>query len=305
MNTDMILGMDFLLSNDAIINLNDYTVSIDGKFYELKHPDNIDDGLKELVRKTKISTIVNPETYFSDKINNLIKEYKIKNPEIERITGTSHQINLTSNDTIDLPSYRIPNSLREAVRKEVDYLIKNRIIRQSCSAYGFPVFPIVKKNGRIRVVIDYRKLNEITVKKHYVFPKIQDILSSYTGSCIFSTIDLNMGYYQIPMMKDSIQYTAFKIENEKYEFLRMPFGLSNAPMTFQNAMESLFTRIEGVLIYLDDILIHTKDIEGHYETLKRVFTIIRENKMSVNFEKSHLLRNEITFLGHFVNKNGI
>lgn len=105
------------------------------------------------------------------------------------------------------------------------------------------------------------------------------------------------------MMQNSIQYTVFK--NEKYEFLRMSFGLSNVSMTFQNAIETLFSRIEGVLIYLDDILIHTKDMERHYETLKRVTSIIKENNMSVNFEKSHFLQNEITSLVHFVNKNGI
>ncbi|KAG0439721.1 Retrovirus-related Pol polyprotein from transposon 17.6 [Dictyocoela muelleri] len=107
------------------------------------------------------------------------------------------------------------------------------------------------------------------------------------------------------MEKNSIKYTAFKIENKKYEFLRMPFGLSNAPMTFQNTMEGLFKSIEGVLIYLDEILIHTKDINTHYKTLKKVLSIIRDNGISINFDKCNFLKIETKFLGHVIKKEGI
>ncbi|KAG0435067.1 Retrovirus-related Pol polyprotein from transposon [Dictyocoela muelleri] len=122
------------------------------------------------------------------------------------------------------------------------------------------------------------------------------MLSNLGGSKFFTTIDLNMGYYQIPMDEKRIKYTAFKIENKKYEFLRMPFGLSNASMTFQKAMETLFADIKSVIFYLDDILIHNNDLSSHYETLKQVLSIIKENNISINFDKSNFLKNEVKFL---------
>ncbi|KAG0420260.1 Retrovirus-related Pol polyprotein from transposon [Dictyocoela roeselum] len=117
------------------------------------------------------------------------------------------------------------------------------IIRPSKSPYSSPAFQIIKRNGKIRSVIDYRKLNSITVPNPYIFPTIQDLLSQLNTSKIFSKIDLNLGYYQIPLEENLIKYTVFSINNTKYEFLRMPFGLSNAPITFQNAMDNIFENL--------------------------------------------------------------
>ncbi|KAG0424259.1 Retrovirus-related Pol polyprotein from transposon, partial [Dictyocoela muelleri] len=115
----------------------------------------------------------------------------------------------------------------------------NKIIRHSKSPYNSPAFPIIKRNGKIGLVIDFRKLNRITVKSHYVFLTMNDILTQLHGSSIFSKINLNLGYYQIVMEEQSIRYTAFSINNNKYEFLRMPFSLSNALCTFQSAMDKI------------------------------------------------------------------
>ncbi|KAG0440684.1 Retrovirus-related Pol polyprotein from transposon opus [Dictyocoela muelleri] len=107
------------------------------------------------------------------------------------------------------------------------------------------------------------------------------------------------------MEENSIKFTAFKIENKKYEFLQVPFGLSNAPMTFQDSMETLFSDLDKVMTYLGHIAIHTRDISSHYNVLEKVISIIKENKISVNFEKSTFMKNEVKFIGHIINEKEI
>ncbi|KAG0440785.1 Retrovirus-related Pol polyprotein from transposon [Dictyocoela muelleri] len=156
--------------------------------------------------------------------------------------------------------------------------------------YCSPAFPILKRNGRVRLVIDYRKLNEITLKTNYIFPTITEILTQLHNSTVFSKIDLNLGYYQIPLDEKSIQYTAFGINNKRYEFLRMPFGLSNAPRTFQRAMNELLNHLPYVKVYIDDILIHSEDEEKHCDHINEVLKLLHENGLSINFDKCKFFR---------------
>ncbi|KAG0438521.1 Retrovirus-related Pol polyprotein from transposon [Dictyocoela muelleri] len=132
-----------------------------------------------------------------------------------------------------------------------------------------------------------------------------ELLGKLKESKFFSNIDLNQGYYQIPIENKDTEKTGFRILNRTFVFQRMPFGLSNAPSTFQKAMNHLFRSVENCIIYLDDILIYTKDIGTHYETLKKVFQIIKENNISVNFEKSEFVKRQINFLGHTITEKGI
>lgn len=131
----------------------------------------------------------------------MISEYKLKNLEVGEIKGIEHSINLTDQKIINLAPYRIPPNIYRLVNEEIEYLKNHKIIRESKSKYSFPAFPIVKQNGRIRLVVDYRRLNQITEKTQYVFPKLSDILTSLHKSKIFSKVNLNMGYYQIPWKK--------------------------------------------------------------------------------------------------------
>ncbi|KAG0438904.1 Retrovirus-related Pol polyprotein from transposon [Dictyocoela muelleri] len=179
MTSDMILGMYFLLSKDVVINLNVQTINIDGKYYELTQKNTEDNEMKVLVRKTKINAIAESEEVYSDKIKNLIKEQKINNKDIDTIRNSSHEIKLITETVLDLPSYRILPKIKVLVKKEIEYLLKNKIIRKSNSKFGFPAFTMIKKNGKIALLIDYRKLNEITVKKITYFHKYK----TYSHHC--------------------------------------------------------------------------------------------------------------------------
>ncbi|KAG0436062.1 Transposon Tf2-9 polyprotein [Dictyocoela muelleri] len=298
-----ILGMDFLIQNDARIDLSEGIITLDNKHYELSLNKSLNEFDKKLSNKTYINA--HGEENIQNKARDLIKTYNLKNSEIGEMKETEHKIILNQQKVINQPSYRISPKMKNILDKEIDYLLENKIIQKSVYNYNSPAFPILKSNGRIRLVIDYRKLNEITIKTPYIFPAIQEIMTQLHKAKIFSKIDLNLGYYQIPIENDSIKYTAFSINNQKYEFRRMPFGLSNAPSTFQLAMEKIFGTLSYVKVYLDDILIHSETLNDHYQHLKSVFKMLHENSLSINFDKSEFFRNEVKFLGHIVSENGI
>ncbi|KAG0432915.1 Retrovirus-related Pol polyprotein from transposon [Dictyocoela muelleri] len=132
-----------------------------------------------------------------------------------------------------------------------------------------------------------------------------ELLGRLRGATIFSSIDLNQGYYQVDVAKEDICKTGFKILNRIFVFNKMPFGLCNAPATFQRVMNDLFKNIPDTLIYLDDILIFNSSIEKHYNSLQNVFRILKENNVSINFEKSKFAVETLNFLGHQISAKGI
>ncbi|KAG0430994.1 Retrovirus-related Pol polyprotein from transposon [Dictyocoela muelleri] len=135
---------------------------------------------------------------------------------VGRIPNVKHSITLLKNKVINKPSYRIPPKLKEITISHIKQLEKDNIIRRSNSEFSSPCFPLLKKDGSIRLVIDYRDLNKFTTPIHYIFPKINEIFYQLHGMTIFSKIDLKAGYYQIEMDVQSINYTDFSVENKKF-----------------------------------------------------------------------------------------
>ncbi|KAG0438226.1 Retrovirus-related Pol polyprotein from transposon 17.6 [Dictyocoela muelleri] len=303
MSTDLILGIDFLTSNDSTINCRNMTLTLDDKVYEFENITKPADPDFKIASKTRIlqSTIINKY----EKVNKIIDEFKRTMPELGCISGCEHVIRLNEEKIVNKRPYRIPIGIKEQVQTEIKKLISSNIIRRSQSPYSSPAFPIKKRNGKIRLVIDYRELNRITIPINHPFPSITECLATLGNSKIFSQIDLNSGYYQIPMDESSIKYTAFSLDNNHYEFLRMPFGLTNALMTFQKYMMEIFEDIKFVKIYLDDLLIHTKNENEHLDHLKTVLEILRKQNISINFEKSKFQVEEVSYLGHTITSNGI
>ncbi|KAG0435615.1 Retrovirus-related Pol polyprotein from transposon 17.6, partial [Dictyocoela muelleri] len=303
MNINLILGIDFLTKNDASINLKDLTISLDDKVYEFEeslrqaYPD------VELQNKTKIAMSMSSDV--KKKCSNMIKEFSQQMPEIGTISKFEHTINLIKDTIICKKPYRVPIGLEKQVKQEIERLKNLNIIRNSQSSFSSPAFPIKKRNGKIRIVVDYRELNKVTAPMAQTFPRITDCLSKIGGSEIFSQLDLNNGYYQIPLENNSRKYTAFSLCDGHYEFNRMPFGLSNAPMTFQRCMLELLKDLKFVGIYLDDILIYSKSPEIHLKHLETVLIILKKNNISLNLEKCNFLTTNVTYLGHNITRRGI
>ncbi|CAI7798641.1 unnamed protein product [Closterium sp. NIES-53] len=155
--------------------------------------------------------------------------------------------------------------------------------------------------------IDYRALNKETVKNKYPIPRIDDLLDQLRGATVFSKLDLRSGYWQIKMADNSIHKTAFRTQYGSYEYLVMPFGLCNAPATFQAEMNHILWPLldECVVVYLDDILIYSKNMKEHVEHLRKVFEILRKNKFYVKLSKSDFALKKVQFLGHMVSAEGV
>lgn len=210
--------------------------------------------------------------------------------------------------------YRIPYRQREVVKGEIDRLLKAKVIRPSVSPWSSPIVLVTKRlpDGRtkIRMCVDYRGLNAVTKREYFPLPCISDLVQSFRAdkNLRFSLLDLSEAYHHIPVDEASIPYTAFSTYEGHYEYLKLPFGLCHAPVTFQKYINFLFHGLlnETVLVYLDDIVIYTYDgVEKHLNMLKEVFTRLREANLQLKPEKCSFLMHKVRYLGHILSTSGI
>jgi len=186
-------------------------------------------------------------------------------------------------------------------------MLEAGVIKRSSSPWTSPVVIVPKPDGSKRFCIDYRKLNSYTKKDNHPIPRIDDLLDAFTGAKWFTTLDLAAGYWQIPMKEEDIEKTAFITQDGTYEFTVMPFGLCNAPATFQRMMNLIFEDMlfRNIKVYLDDCNIYSKTFEQHLKDLEEVFIRLRNAGLKLKPTKCHFCHQEIKFLGHIVGVNGI
>lgn len=181
------------------------------------------------------------------------------------------------------------------------------VIRPSKSPYASQMVVVVKKDGSLRICVDYRKLNLYSTRDAFPLPRIEDALEALGQSKYFSTLDLTSGYWQVEVAEQDKHKTAFSTPMGLYEANRMPFGLQNAPSTFQRLMTCCFGDLNyiNLLIYLDDIIVFSKTFEEHLERLQVVFNRLREHGLKLKPSKCHLMKKEVQYLGHVVSAEGI
>ncbi|GJW75286.1 putative reverse transcriptase domain-containing protein [Tanacetum coccineum] len=210
-------------------------------------------------------------------------------------------------EPISKAPYRMaPIELKE-LKDQLQELLERGFIRPSVSPWGAPVLFVKKKDGSMRLCIDYRELNKITIRNRYPLPRIDDLFDQLQGAKYFSKIDLRSGYHQLRVKEQDISKTAFRTRYGHYEFLVMPFGLTNAPAVFMDLMNRVFHEFldKFVIVFIDDILVFSKSKEEHEEHLRTVLQILRQEKLYAKFSKCEFWLSKVAFLGHIVSAEGI
>jgi hypothetical protein len=203
--------------------------------------------------------------------------------------------------------YRMSHEELKELKVQLEELLAKGYIKPNKSPYGAPVLFVHKKDGTVRICVDYRALNKAMVKNHYPLPQIDDLFDRLSGAKVFSRIDLRSGYYQIWIAEGDKEKTACRTRYGSYEFMVMPFGFTNTPATFCTLMNDIFREWldDFVVVYIEDILICSGSLEEHAEHLRKVFQRLRENKLYAKLEKCKFEVKEVDFLGHKITQEGL
>lgn len=306
---DGIIGDDTLKDLRAIINRDKDELIINSR---IKIP--LKNKTSEVVNSL---TIVNKSVPESSKLKleSICTKFEglfgpVNNEKIR--TNVKAEIRTRVDEPIYTKSYPYPAGMREEVERQVNELLAEKIIRPSKSPYNSPIWVVPKKdkpNGekQYRMVIDFKRLNAVTISDTYPIPDINNTLASLGDAKFFTTLDLTSGFHQISMYEKDIPKTAFSTMNGKFEFLRLPFGLKNAPAIFQRMIDDVLKELIGKIcyVYIDDIIIYSKTIEDHLKDVETIFSKLHEAGLKVNLEKTHFLNTSVEFLGFLVTSDGI
>lgn len=247
----------------------------------------------------------------TQKIEDIVEKYssifKTEISELNLCSLGKHKITLTDGNPVRQRHGRVPIHLEKQINDEINKNLKLGIIKESESPWCARIVPVIKPNGQVRMCIDYRALNQKTIKDTYPLPRVDEILDSLGKAKYFSTLDATSGYYQIAMQEEDRSKTAFAWKNGLYEFTRMPFGLCNAPATFQRTIDKIFKEENGifVLAYLDDIIVFSNSEEEHKTHLDIVLGKIKASGLSLNMNKCKFNKREIEILGHVISNGKV
>jgi hypothetical protein len=204
-------------------------------------------------------------------------------------------------------SYRMATPELAKLKEHLKELLEEGFIRPSSFPWGAPMIFVPKKDGTQRLCVDYRALNEVTIKNKYLLPRIDDLFDQLCGACVFSKIDLRLGYHQLKILECDIPKTVFISRYGLYEYTVMSFGLTNAPAYFMYLMNKIFMEYldKFVVVFIDDILVYSRGEEVHEGHLCLALQKLREHRLYAKLSKCVFWMKQVTFLGHIISKGGI
>ncbi|XP_019166953.1 PREDICTED: uncharacterized protein LOC109162723 [Ipomoea nil] len=254
--------------------------------------------------KVEVQTEFPELTTILDEFNELFDEPQTLPP----IRAYDHAIPLIPGaQPVNIKPYRYSFDQKNVIEKMVEEMLEVGVITESVSSFSSPVLLVPKKDGTWRFWVDYRALNNITVKNKYPIPVVEDLFYELAGSKYFSKLDLRAGYHQVRMKEGEEHKTAFKTHQGLYEFRVMPFGLTNAPATFQALMNHIFKPLlrKFVLVFFDDILIYSSGLNEHWNNLREVLSLMRAHKLLAKLSKCSFAKKEVEYLGHVISEQGL
>jgi hypothetical protein len=300
---DMILGMDWLSLHNGLISCAD-------KVVHLTNPEGVQvtchtrgSGPDPMVFSMEAKSL--EEVLVVNEYLDILPEELLGMPldrdiefVIDLVPGTS---------PIAKRPYRMAASELAELKKQLEELQQSGFIRPSSSPWGAPVLFVKKKDGSMRMCVDYRGLNEVTIKNKYPLPRIDDLFDQLKGAKYFSKIDLRSGYHQLKIKESDIPKMAFVTRYGQFEFTVMSFGLTNAPAYFMNLMNKVFMKEldKFVIFFIDDILIYSKSVEEHEQHLRVVLEKLRAHKLYAKFRKCEFWLEKVAFLGHILTVEGV
>jgi len=233
--------------------------------------------------------------------------FAVAGEPLSRTHLTEFKIDTGNNDPVKTKFYRIEHATRTKMRRILDEMLADNVIEPTTSEWSSPLFLVPKKNGEMRPVVDFRKLNQITKTEVFPIPQMEDYFDALGSSAYFTTLDLKSGYWQVPLDPDSRVKTAFTCPLGNYQFCVLPYGLKNAPIQFQHLMELVLAGLnwQTALVYIDDIVIYSRTFSEHLIAIEKVLAALERAQLQVKPEKCHFAQQKITFLGHIVSSEGI
>jgi hypothetical protein len=283
--------------------------------------------------QTKIETLLSQTEERSQEFDKLIKELHIdisnlsageikqiydllerkaevfakKDQPLTHIKDVTHKIDTGKEQPISSRKYRVAHNERPIIQELITDMLKKKLIEPSRSPWSSPIVLVRKKDGSIRFCCDYRRLNSLTIKDVYALPRIDDALASLNGNKFFSGLDCFQAYWQMPMDEESKAKTAFITDEGLFQWNVMPYGLCNAPASYQRFMDAILAGLKwNILIcYVDDVVVFSKDFSSHLKDLETVFDRFLEANLQLKPSKCHLFQRQLVYLGHIISEKGI
>lgn len=299
---EMLLGSDAIERGKGILDYEHETMTWYGKTYPLvRYCDGaLDVGAVSVYQSTGHACIDAVLKKYCDVFSDC-------NPTLGHCDLQECTIDTGDSRPIRQRPYRTPLAKRKLIDELVDEMLEKGVITPIASPWSSPVTLAPKPDGSQRFCIDYRRLNHVTQKDRYPSVLIQDIFDQMSGSTIYTTIDLQSGFWQIPVAEKDIPKTAFACHRGQFAFLRMAFGLCNAPAIFQRTMDQVLQGLIGTccFVYIDDIVIYSKTPQEHSHHLSQVLDRLGTAGLRAKTKKCHFARSEVPLLGYIVSKDGI
>jgi hypothetical protein len=302
---DVILGMKWMSCNGVLIDTSTRVVMlrvlVDKKGFVVQFPRDI--AIHNVANATLAKAIKDiPVVYefpdvFPDNLPGLPPDHEVEF-KIELIPGMA---------PISRRPYRMPPNELAELKIQLNELLKKGLIQPSFSPWGYPAIFVKKKDESLRMCVDYRPLNAITIKNKYPLPLIDILFDQLSKAKVFSKIDLRSGYHQIKIRPKDIPKTAFSTRYGLFEYLVMSFGLTNAPAHFMYLMNLVFMQEldKFIVVFIDDILVYSQNEKEHAEHLRIVLTRLRDNQLYAKFSKCEFWLNKVPFLGHVLSGDEI